>query len=126
MADGDRLAQVFTNLLDNALKHTSQGGTITLAAKPEAEAGIVTVSVTDTGVGIPPEDLPRIFERFYRVDKSRTAGHGYGIGLAITSEIIRAHGGSITVESVVGLGTKFTVKLPVSRSGDTTLPRRRA
>ncbi len=126
VADGDRLAQVFTNLLDNALKHTPQTGAITLTAKPDTDGGTVTVSVTDTGVGIPAEDLPRIFERFYRVDKSRTAGHGYGIGLAITSEIIRAHEGSITVESVMGLGTKFTVKLPISRSGDTTVARRRA
>jgi len=123
VADGDRLAQVFTNLLDNALKHTPDGGSIALAAKPDG--GTVTVSVTDTGVGIPAEDLPRIFERFYRVDKSRTAGHGYGIGLAITSEIIRAHGGTIAAESVLGLGTKFTVKLPVARSGDTTVARRR-
>jgi two-component system OmpR family sensor kinase len=127
VADGDRLAQVFTNLLDNALQHTPGGGLVTLAAGADANAGgkTVAVSITDTGAGIPAGDLPRIFERFYRVDKSRAAGRGYGIGLAITREIIQAHGGMIVAESVIGLGTKFTVKLPVSRNTAATLPSRR-
>lgn len=123
VADGDRLAQVFTNLLDNAIKHTPGGGTVTLSA--QAASGVAAVTVTDTGAGIPADDLSRIFERFYRIDKSRAAGQGYGIGLAITKEIVHAHGGAIKAESVVGLGTKFTVRLPVAQSGDTTVARRR-
>ena len=124
VADGDRLAQVFANLLDNALKHTPGGGTVTLLAS--AASGVVTVTVADTGAGIPANDLSRIFERFYRVDKSRAAGQGYGIGLAISKEIVQAHGGTISAESVMGLGTKFTVRLPVAQSGDTTVAKRRA
>jgi signal transduction histidine kinase len=125
VADGDRLAQVFTNLLDNALKHTPGGGTVTLTARPDSPGGTVSVVVTDTGQGIPADDLSRIFERFYRVDKSRAAGQGYGIGLAITKEIVQAHSGSLKAESVVGLGTKFTVRLPVSLSGDATVSKKR-
>jgi two-component system OmpR family sensor kinase len=122
--DRDRLAQVLGNLLDNALKHTPPGGTISLAAhatvpeaaKPrEQPRRVVEISVTDTGEGIPPEDLARIFERSYRGDKSRAkTGKGAGLGLAIAQEIIRAHDGQIGVESVVGLGTKFTITLPQS------------
>ena len=125
VADGDRLAQVFTNLLDNALKHTPEDGNVTLIARSDSPSGTVSVVVTDTGQGIPADDLSRIFERFYRVDKSRAAGHGYGIGLAITKEIVQAHSGAIKAESVVGLGTKFTVRLPVSLSGDATVSKKR-
>jgi signal transduction histidine kinase len=112
--DGDRLVQVFTNLLDNALKYTSAGGRVTLSAKTDNRT--VTVSVADTGVGIPEADLPRIFERFYRVDKSRsrdtsTQRTGVGLGLAIASQIVHAHGGQIAVESIPDLGTRFTVRL---------------
>ncbi|MBI3242001.1 MAG: HAMP domain-containing histidine kinase [Chloroflexi bacterium] len=123
VADPDRLAQVFANLLDNALKYTPSGGTVTLTAK--LEAGWATVAVTDTGSGIPVEDLPHIFERFYRVEKSKAAGRGYGLGLAITKEIVQAHGGAISAESVSGLGTKFTVRLPLAQSDDTTVARKR-
>jgi len=125
--DRDRLAQVFTNLLDNALKHTPPGGRIMLAAKSVAEeAGrrgqdpgtLAQITVADTGAGIPPDDLSRIFERFYRADKSRTKeGQGAGLGLAIAKEIIQAHGGQIKAESVVGLGTKFTITLPQTGNG---------
>ncbi len=125
VADGDRLAQVFTNLLDNALKHTPNGGTIALTAKLDPGQNAVTVTIADTGAGIPPEDLSRIFERFYRVDKSRAAGQGYGIGLAITKEIIQAHGGKIKAESRPGQGAKFIVQLPVIRGDDSTVARRR-
>jgi two-component system OmpR family sensor kinase len=124
--DRDRLAQVFTNLLDNALNHTPPGGRIVLAVKSVAEEArrpgqepetLAQITVADTGVGIPPEELSRIFERFYRGDKSRTKeGRGAGLGLAIAKEIIQAHGGRIKAESVVGLGTKFTITLP--QSGD--------
>lgn len=126
VGDADRLAQVFTNLLDNALKHTPAGGTVTVAAGPAPAAGAVEISVTDTGPGIPAEDLSRIFERFYQVDKSRrAAGRGVGLGLAITREIVAAHGGQIRAESVTGLGTKFIVRLPASLPGDSTIARKR-
>jgi len=123
LADTDRLSQVFTNLLENAIKYTPEGGTVMLAAK--AGSGEVIVAVADSGNGIPAEDLPRIFERFYRVDKARS-GKGYGLGLAITKDIVQAHGGSIRVESAVGSGTRFTVRLPAARSDDTTLVARKS
>ena len=125
IADADRLAQVFTNLLDNAITHTPAGGRVTVAARANTGSGGVAITVTDSGGGIPADDLPRIFERFYRVDKSRAAGKGYGLGLAISKEIIQAHKGTITAESVQGLGTKFTVQLPAADSGDTTVARRK-
>jgi signal transduction histidine kinase len=122
--DNDRLAQVFTNLIDNALKHTPQGGRVTVAAKEvtgqpprkgEKAVPRIEVSVADTGSGIPPEDLSRVFERFYQVDKSRRRkDRGAGLGLAIAKEIVQAHGGQIKAESVMGVGTKFTVTLPAS------------
>jgi signal transduction histidine kinase len=113
--DGDRLAQVFIVLLDNALKHTPSGGKVALTAAP-FEASRVEVSVSDTGPGIPAGDLPRIFERFYQVDKSRARGRGgAGLGLSIAREIVAAHGGEITAESIVGVGSKFTVRLPIAR-----------
>lgn len=124
VADADRLAQVFANLLDNALKYTPNGGTVTLTAQLGSGGAVVTVA--DTGSGIPAEDLPHIFERFYRVEKSKAVGRGYGLGLAITKEIVQAHGGAISVESVSGLGTKFTVRLPLAQSDDTTVARKRS
>ena len=123
VGDADRLAQVFTNLLDNALKHTPAGGTVTLAASPVPTG--VEVTVKDTGSGIPPADLHRIFERFYQVDKSRAKPGGLGLGLTITQEIIEAHGGSLSVESVVGLGSKFTVRLPLVLPDDPTVIKRK-
>jgi signal transduction histidine kinase len=108
--DADRLAQVFTNLLDNALAHTPAEGRVTIGTQRIDDT--IEVIVTDTGEGIPAEMLPRIFERFYQVDKARGRARGAGLGLAITKEIVEAHGGTITAESVVGLGSKFTVRLP--------------
>lgn len=114
--DGDRLAQVFIILLDNALKHTPVGGKVTVALQ-SSSASQVEVSVSDTGPGIPPEDLSRIFERFYQVDKSRARRKGSaGLGLAIAKEIVTAHGGEIVAESIVGMGSKFTVHLPVAQT----------
>ncbi|MDY7041927.1 MAG: HAMP domain-containing sensor histidine kinase [Chloroflexota bacterium] len=128
LGDGDRLAQVINNLLDNALKHTTAGGKVTVGGEEvrEAEAlqaiepslavplPAVVVTVSDTGRGIPPEELSRIFERFYQVDKSRARERGgVGLGLAIAQEIVTAHGGRIAVQSVAGVGTKFIVALPV-------------
>ena len=123
IGDGDRLAQVFANLLDNAIKHTPLGGKVMVTANLVTPSGVqrrrktgsraVEVAVSDSGTGIPPEDLTRVFERFYQVDKSRVHTGSVGLGLAIAREIVEAHGGSIEAESIVGLGTRFVVVLPV-------------
>jgi signal transduction histidine kinase len=114
MGDGDRLAQVFTNLVDNALKFTPQGGSITLRAVRDHNE--IQIAVDDTGKGIPKEDVPHIFDRFYQADAARAGGehHGAGLGLAIVQEIVAAHGGRISVRSAVGRGTAFIVHLPLS------------
>ncbi|MDH7487074.1 MAG: ATP-binding protein [Anaerolineae bacterium] len=112
--DSDRLMQVLTNLLDNALTYTPAGGSVTLAAAEVKDQAEVEITVTDTGPGIPAEELARIFERFYRVDKAR-AGRGAGLGLAIVKEIVEAHGGRVWAESSVGLGTRFVVRLPAAQ-----------
>ena len=115
--DSDRLAQVFTNLVDNGLKFTPAGGRITLrAAQINSD---VQVEVTDTGAGIQADALPNIFSRFYQADPSRSGGQkrGAGLGLAIVKEIIKAHGGKISVRSGLGMGTTFTIVLPMSISG---------
>jgi len=126
VADGDRLAQVFTNLIDNAIAHTPSGGQVTILA--EARNGGIQVSIVDTGPGIPAAELGRVFERFYQIDKSRARSYrkGTGLGLAITHEIIEAHGGHIRVESAPGGGATFTVWLPATRSDDITLTRSQA
>lgn len=109
--DGDRLAQVLTNLVSNAVKYTPSGGEIWL--RTQVNNGGVEVMVRDTGLGIKADDLPRIFERFYQVDKTRGPRRGTGLGLAITQEIVQAHGGHITVTSAgEGKGSTFTVWLP--------------
>lgn len=114
--DADRLAQVLNNLLDNALRHTPAGGRVSVTAGPSPDGALV--EVTDTGAGIPADDLGRIFERFYQVDKSRSRPGGLGLGLAISREIVLAHRGTIEAESVVGLGTRFTIRLPRARLED--------
>jgi two-component system OmpR family sensor kinase len=113
-ADGRRIEQVVANLLDNALNHTPSGGTVTIAASPDKDG--ILVSVSDTGEGIPAEHLPYIFERFYKVDdaRSRKTG-GAGLGLAIAKQMVELHGGRIWVESEVGQGSKFSFTLPVTR-----------
>jgi two-component system, OmpR family, sensor kinase len=118
--DGDRLAQVFTNLMDNALKFTPQGGQVHVNSGIEARN--IVVKVADTGCGIPPKDLSRIFERFYQVDKSRKggSGRGIGLGLAIVKQIVLAHKGKIKIESEQGNGTTFSVILPIIQSKDIT------
>ena len=112
--DAYRIKQVLGNLLDNAIEHTGKGGKITVTASEQNE--MVAISVTDTGEGIPAEDLPLIFERFYRVDKSRarTTG-GSGLGLTIAKRLVEAHGGTITVTSEVGKGSCFTFTLPIAK-----------
>lgn len=121
--DADRLIQVFSNLTVNALEHTPQGGQIRIVAQPVP--GGVQVSFADTGKGIPPEDVKRIFERFYQADKSRARiGHrGTGLGLTISREIVQTHGGKIFVESIEGRGSTFYVWLPLPRSSDETARR---
>ncbi len=115
LGDGDRLAQVFTNLVDNALKFTPANGQVTLSAK--FAGGWLEFEVTDSGVGVESEALPRLIDRFYQVDPSRARNesHGAGLGLAIAREIVQAHGGKIGVRSSAGHGTTFTIRLPLAR-----------
>jgi signal transduction histidine kinase len=113
-ADPDRLSQVFVNLIDNALRHTAQGGRIRVEI--DARDSDAVLRVRDTGEGIPYRDLPHIFERFYVVDRSRNRGTGgAGLGLAIVKGIVDAHGGAISAESMLGRGTAFTIRLPIMR-----------
>src|SRR6185503_5902808 len=107
--DSQRLEQVLVNLIHNAVKFTRTGGEVLLFA--ESGPGEVRFAVRDTGIGIPLEDVPRIFERFYRVDKSRT-GSGTGLGLAIAKHIVEAHGGKIWAESTEGKGSTFYFTIP--------------
>lgn len=118
LGDRGRLEQVLGNLLDNALRYTPSGGRIDLVGGPVEEEGhsMVRLTVRDTGRGIPADDLPRIFERFYQADKSRVAGRGggSGLGLAIVRELIERHHGTIRAESTRGAGTAITILLPVA------------
>jgi len=107
--DSQRLEQVLVNLIHNAVKFTRPGGEIVLFAQPDDES--IRFAVRDTGVGIPADEVPRIFERFYRVDKSRT-GNGTGLGLSIAKHIVEAHGGKIWVESREGTGSTFYFTIP--------------
>jgi two-component system OmpR family sensor kinase len=121
IGDGDRLAQVFTNLVDNAIKHTPVGRKVVVHG--DASRGWISIHVDDSGAGIPDEDLSRIFERFYQVDKARRGGkdRGVGLGLAISRQIVEAHGGRIVAQSSLGKGSRFTVQLPIVRPEDETL-----
>lgn len=116
-ADPDRLSQVLHNLLSNALRHTPEGGQIRVSAgiapMERGKDRVLLVSVADTGPGIPPEDLPHIFDRFYRADKSRSrAGGGSGLGLTIARYIVEAHGGRIWAQSRLGEGTEISFTIP--------------
>ncbi|MCD6291437.1 MAG: HAMP domain-containing protein [Anaerolineae bacterium] len=111
LGDEDRLRQLLLNLVENAIKYTPAGGRVTLSLA--REPGWIRITVADTGIGIAPEDLPHIFDRFYRSDKARTRSMGgTGLGLSIAQWIARAHGGQITVESRLGEGSEFTLWLP--------------
>lgn len=119
-ADADRLKQVFLNLSNNAIKATQAGGKVTVTVRSSGDQAIVRV--IDTGIGIAPADQQRIFDRFYRVERSRTRsrlyGGGSGLGLAIALTIIKAHGGSIDLESELNKGSTFTVRLPIAKKGE--------
>jgi two-component system phosphate regulon sensor histidine kinase PhoR len=113
-ADHDRLVQILINLVDNAVKYTPAGGTVTVRARPTAE-GRVEIGVSDTGVGIPRADLPRLTERFYRVDRARSRElGGTGLGLAIVKHLVLAHAGDLAIDSEEGRGTTVRVLLPAS------------
>jgi len=113
--DHDRLTQVFTNLFDNAIKHSPKGGKVIISVV--AEKGYAKIVVSDNGPGIPPKETRRIFERFYQVDKSRKAGsgRGSGLGLSIARQLVEAYGGTIHVESKPGSGASFIVRLPLAQ-----------
>jgi two-component system phosphate regulon sensor histidine kinase PhoR len=112
-ADRGRLVQVAVNLVDNALRHTPPGGTVTVIVRREGRDALL--QVRDTGIGIPYADLPRVFERFYVVDRSRAREHtGTGLGLAIAKHIVEAHRGSLVADSTYGQGATFTVRIPAT------------
>ncbi len=111
LADAERVEQALTNLLHNAIKFTPSGGHVTLLAREQGNEAIL--SVRDTGIGIAAEDLPRIFERFYKADRARSTG-GTGLGLSIAKHIVQAHGGRIWAESILGQGSTFSFSLPLS------------
>ena len=109
--DPDYLERAVSNLIDNAIKYTPEGGKVRVSARAAGDE--VVIEVVDSGIGIPPEDLPRIFERFYRVDKSRSREMGgTGLGLSIVKHVVQVHGGVVDVESEVGKGSTFRVRLP--------------
>lgn len=114
LADADRLTQVMMNLVRNAVSYTPEGGLVSIEAQADGP-GQVALTVADTGIGIPREDLDRVFDRFYRTDASRTRSTGgFGLGLTIARDLVEAMGGTITVESEIGGGSRFTVHLPVA------------
>jgi signal transduction histidine kinase len=115
--DVDRIGHALRNLLDNALAYTDRGGHITLSA--EANGDAIVLAIADTGIGIPSEHLPHVFEKFFRVP-GQSRGAGTGLGLAIVHEIVTAHGGVVTCQSQVGVGTTFRLRLPISREPPAT------
>src|SRR5262249_46471975 len=119
-ADGDRLRQVLIDLVDNAIKYTPEGGRVTIYARQGTLEGhpAVDLAVVDTGIGIPSQDVPRLTERFFRVDRARSRElGGTGLGLAIVKHIVQAHGGRLVIESALGHGTTARVTLPAVADG---------
>lgn len=116
--DRDQIDQVLDNLVSNAVKYTSDGGSISITAMKSKDKAYVEISVQDTGIGIPAKDLSRIFDRFYRVDKARSRNMGgTGLGLSIAREIVKHHGGKIMLESELNVGTTVTFSLPLLQEG---------
>jgi len=112
-ADDEGVRTILDNLLDNAIKYTTEGGRVTIRWRPENS--MATIEVEDTGIGIAPQDQPRIFERFYRVDKARSRElGGTGLGLSIVKHLAQAFGGSVAVQSELGVGSRFSVRLPLA------------
>ncbi|RMH31603.1 MAG: ATP-binding protein [Nitrospirae bacterium] len=112
-ADAGQIKQLLINLLDNAIQYTPRGGKIDVRLYPDRDS--VRIDIEDTGSGIPAEHLPYVFDRFYRVDASRDRNSGCaGLGLAIAKDIVDAHGGTISVDSLVGQGTTFSIILPLA------------
>ena len=111
--DQDKLTRAFSNILDNAIKYNQEGGTVAVAAEnSDAE---VTITVSNTGPGVSPEELPRVFDQFYRVEQSRSLRHGgSGLGLSLVKRIIELHGGRVNFQSRVGELTRVTVRLPIT------------
>jgi two-component system phosphate regulon sensor histidine kinase PhoR len=120
MGDFDRLQQLFINLVDNAIKYSPVNGTVRFSAQTAAGAdnrGLIEIAISDNGSGIPEQDIPRLTERFYRVDKARSREiGGTGLGLAIVKHIVQAHGGQLKIESVVHHGTTVRVRLPAAEN----------
>jgi two-component system phosphate regulon sensor histidine kinase PhoR len=115
-ADYDRLQQVLSNLIDNAIKYGKTGGHVTVGAAPSGQGDWVEVTVADDGPGIPPEAAARVFERFYRVDTARSREQGgTGLGLSIVKHIVQAHGGTVSLDSVPKQGARFTFTLPATQ-----------
>lgn len=115
--DAARMRQAFANLLDNALKYTPEGGRVEIVGR--LQEGLATIEVNDTGIGIPPAEQPRIWERLYRGDKSRSQ-RGLGLGLSLVKAFVEAHAGAVTVAARPGGGTSFCVQLPASLPGKGT------
>jgi two-component system phosphate regulon sensor histidine kinase PhoR len=113
LADDEAVRQILDNLISNAIKYTPEKGSVTVRCASADGDGYVEIEVADTGIGIPRDDLPRVFERFYRVDKARSRQlGGTGLGLSIVKHLVQSLGGQVTVDSRVGVGTRFTVQIP--------------
>jgi signal transduction histidine kinase len=118
IGDETRINQIVNNLVHNAVRHTAAGGVVVVSAEPTANSSQIEVTVRDTGVGIAPDDLPHIFERFYQGESTRAPG-GTGLGLSIVKQLVEAQGGTVSAESTLGEGTAISFRLPVtSRSGN--------
>ncbi len=113
LGDRDRLTQMLWNLMENSLRYTDAGGRVALCSRVAGQT--VEVTISDTGIGIPAEHIPRLFERFYRVDRARTRDQSStGLGLPIVKQVAEAHGGSVRVTSELGVGSTFVVSLPLA------------
>jgi two-component system phosphate regulon sensor histidine kinase PhoR len=122
-ADRARVEQVMLNLVHNAIKFTPAGGMITVSAR--AESSVIVVTVADTGVGVAHDEIPRLFERFYKADRARSS-EGTGLGLAIAKHIVQVHGGSIWLESTPGAGSRFFFTLPRAGAAEQPAPQSEA